>query len=45
MLGLSELTIYRRDWDGSLPVLRLSENGAIRIARSALEPQQPEEER
>ncbi len=37
LLGLSELTIYRRVWDGSVPVLRLSEGGAIRIPRHALE--------
>jgi excisionase family DNA binding protein len=35
-LGLSEATVYRRVWDGSLPVLRLSENGAIRIPVSVL---------
>ncbi len=38
LLRLSEPTIYRRVQDGSLPVVRLSENGAIRIPRSALEP-------
>ena len=38
LLRLSEPTIYRRVWDGSLPVVRLSENGAIRIPRSALKP-------
>jgi excisionase family DNA binding protein len=37
LLGLSEATIYRRVWDGALPVLRLSENGAIRIPREAIE--------
>ena len=37
LLNLSEPTIYRRVWDGSLPVVRLSEHGAIRIPRSALE--------
>jgi excisionase family DNA binding protein len=37
LLGLSEATIYRRVWDGALPVLRLSENGAIRIPRTAVE--------
>ena len=36
-LGLSEATIYRRGWDGSLPIVRLSETGAIRIPPSALE--------
>ena len=36
-LGLSEATVYRRVWDGSLPVVRLSDTGAIRIPRSALE--------
>jgi excisionase family DNA binding protein len=36
-LGLSEATVYRRVWDGSLPVLRLSEHGAIRIPRDAIE--------
>jgi excisionase family DNA binding protein len=36
-LGLSEATVYRRVWDGSLPVLRLSEQGAIRIPRAAIE--------
>ena len=43
-LDLSEATIYRRVWDRSLPVLRLSEHGAIRIPRDALEPREPEEE-
>lgn len=38
LLNLSEQTIYRRVWDGSLPALRLSENGAIRIPRAALRP-------
>ena len=37
LLNLSEPTIYRRVWDGSLPIVRLSEHGAIRIPRSALE--------
>ena len=37
LLDLSEKTVYRRVWDGSLPVLRLSENGAIRIPRTAVE--------
>jgi excisionase family DNA binding protein len=37
LLNLSEPTIYRRVWDGSLPVVRLSERGALRIPRSALE--------
>ncbi len=41
MLGLSELMIYRRVWDGSFPVLRLSENGAIRIPREAVETPAP----
>ena len=36
-LDLSETTIYRRVWDGSLPALRLSEHGAIRIPRAAVE--------
>ena len=36
-LGLSEDTIYRRVADGSLPTLRLTENGAIRIPRTALD--------
>lgn len=36
-LGLSEATVYRRVWDGSLPVLRLSEHGAIRIPVSGLD--------
>ena len=35
-LGLSEATVYRRVSDGSLPVLRLSEHGAIRIPASAI---------
>ncbi|HEX2112696.1 MAG TPA: helix-turn-helix domain-containing protein [Gaiellaceae bacterium] len=35
-LGLSEATVYRRVWDGSLPVVRLSEHGAIRIPTSVL---------
>ena len=43
LLDLSESTVYRRVWDGSLPVLRLSEHGAIRIPRSALEPQEGDE--
>jgi len=37
LLSLSEPTIYRRVWDGSLPIVRLSEHGAIRIPRTALE--------
>ncbi len=37
-LGLSEATVYRRVWDGSLPVVRLSDHGAIRIPRVALLP-------
>jgi excisionase family DNA binding protein len=37
-LGLSEATVYRRVWDGSLPVVRLSDRGAIRIPRAALLP-------
>ena len=37
LLNLSEPTIYRRVWDGSLPIVRLSENGAIRIPCSAFE--------
>jgi helix-turn-helix protein len=36
-LGLSELTIYRRVWDGSLPALRLKQDGAIRIPVSPLD--------
>ncbi len=40
LLGLSEDTVYRRVWDGSLPVLRLSERGALRIPRAALEPKE-----
>jgi excisionase family DNA binding protein len=36
-LGLSKLTIYRRIWHGSLPALRLSERGAVRIPASVLE--------
>jgi excisionase family DNA binding protein len=36
-LGLSEATVYRRVWDGSLPVVRLSEHGAIRVPRTAIE--------
>ncbi len=36
-LGLSQTTVYRRVWDGSLPSLRLVEHGAIRIPRSALD--------
>ena len=36
-LGVSEATVYRRVLDGSLPVLRLSENGAIRIPVAALD--------
>ncbi len=42
LLGLSEDTVYRRTKDGSLPVLRLSERGALRIPRSALEPKEDE---
>ena len=42
-LGLSQKTIRRRVLDGSLPVLRLSPTGALRIQRSALEPQECEE--
>ena len=41
LLDLSEATVYRRVWDGSLPVLRLSEGGAIRIPRDALEAPAP----
>jgi excisionase family DNA binding protein len=37
-LGLSEATVYRRVSDGSLPVVRLSEHGAIRIPRGVLLP-------
>ena len=37
LLNLSEQTIYRRVWAGDVPVLRLSDTGAIRIPRSALE--------
>jgi excisionase family DNA binding protein len=37
-LGLSEATVYRRVWDGSLPVVRLTDHGAIRIPRAALLP-------
>ena len=36
-LGLSEDTIYRRVADGSLPALRLTAHGAIRIPRTAVE--------
>jgi len=36
-LGLSETTVRRRVVDGSLPCLRLSEHGAIRIPRTAIE--------
>ncbi len=36
-LGLSEATVYRRVSDGSLPVLRLSAHGAIRIPVSVLD--------
>ncbi len=44
-LGLSEDTIYRRCHDGSLPIVRLTEHGAIRIPRSALAPEVPAERR
>ena len=37
LLNLSEQTIYRRVWAGDVPVVRLTEHGAIRIPRSALE--------
>ena len=37
LLRVSEPTVYRRVADGTLPVVRLSENGAIRIPASALE--------
>ena len=37
LLKLSEQTVYRRVWDGSLRDVRLSEHGAIRIPRSALQ--------
>jgi excisionase family DNA binding protein len=37
LLRLSPLTVYRRVWDGSLPSVRLSEHGAIRIPRDAIE--------
>ena len=36
-LGLSEATVYRRVWDDSLPIVRLSEQGAIRIPKAVLE--------
>jgi integrase len=36
-LRVSEPTVYRRVADGTLPVVRLSDNGAIRIPASALE--------
>ena len=36
-LRVSEPTVYRRVRDGTLPIVRLSENGAIRIPASALE--------
>ena len=36
-LGLSEATVYPRVWDGSLPIVRLSEQDAIRFPRTALE--------
>ena len=36
-LRVSEPTVYRRVADGTLPVVRLSENGAIRIPAYALE--------
>jgi excisionase family DNA binding protein len=36
-LGLNEATVYRRVWDGSLPTVRLSERGAIRIPATALD--------
>lgn len=45
LLDLSEATVYRAVWRGDVPVVRLSENGAIRIPRAALEPQEPEDER
>ena len=37
LLNLSEQTIYRRVWAGDVPVVRLTDHGAIRIPRSALE--------
>ena len=36
-LRVSAPTVYRRVQDGTLRAVRLSENGAIRIPRSALE--------
>jgi excisionase family DNA binding protein len=43
LLGLSEPTIYRRVRDGTLPVLRLTETGAIRIPRDVIEVQRERE--
>ena len=36
-LRVSEPTVYRRVRDGTLPIVRLTENGAIRIPASALD--------
>ncbi len=36
-LDLAKRTVYRRVSDGSLPVLRLTPHGAIRIPREAVE--------
>ncbi len=36
-LRLSDLTVYRRVWDGTLPAVRLSERGALRIPAAELE--------
>ncbi len=36
-LRVSEPTVYRRVADGTLPVVRLTENGAIRIPADALD--------
>jgi excisionase family DNA binding protein len=37
LLRLHPLTVYRRVWDGSLASVCLSEHGAIRIPREAIE--------
>ena len=36
-LGVSRVTVYRRIWDGSLPAVRIGENGPLRVDPRELE--------
>jgi excisionase family DNA binding protein len=42
-LGLTPATVYRLVAAGNIPALQLCDRGAIRIPRSAVEPQPKEE--